>query len=237
MKSSISYPIYSDPDFVEKYARALENNAWNAYYERPATMSLLPELDKKKVLDAGSGPGVVSELMTWQGAIVTSIDYSEEMIRRVTERLGDKAEAFVFDMNHRFSLFMDSVFDVIYCSLVIHYIDDLELLFSEFSRILKPEGLLIFSTDHPENPDFKDRPVTEKRLNEVPWGGYNIKMQVIERPWEEIISALTDNHFVTEIVLEPKPTEDCRIHFPREYDYLKNNPHFICVRVKNLKSE
>ena len=41
---------------AEAYASVVDTKPHNAYYERPATLSLLPEVRRKRVLDA-SAPG------------------------------------------------------------------------------------------------------------------------------------------------------------------------------------
>jgi ubiquinone/menaquinone biosynthesis C-methylase UbiE len=233
---SISYSIYSDADFVDRYAGNILDNPWNACYERPSTLSLLPDIHDKKLLDAGCGPGVTTEILVNKGATVTAVDYSPPMIEKARKRVGGKAEISLVDLNDGLGLFPDDEFDIIFSSLTIHYIDDLNMLFSEFSRVLKQDGLLVFSTDHPENPDFLENPVTEKRLNNVPWSNYGINMQVYERPWEDIITALKDHNFEIEKVMDATPTEECSIKYPKEYEYLRSNPHFICVRAKNTKT-
>jgi ubiquinone/menaquinone biosynthesis C-methylase UbiE len=43
------------------YAAVIDTKPHNAYYERPATLSLMPEVKGKRVLDAGCGTGVYSE--------------------------------------------------------------------------------------------------------------------------------------------------------------------------------
>jgi ubiquinone/menaquinone biosynthesis C-methylase UbiE len=43
------------------YAAVIDTKRHNAYYERPATLSLMPEVKGKRVLDAGCGTGVYSE--------------------------------------------------------------------------------------------------------------------------------------------------------------------------------
>lgn len=229
---SIAHSVYTNSEFVNQYATNIIDNAWNAYYERPATLSLLPNVVNKTVLDAGCGPGIVSEILIKRGATVTSIDYSSVMVKKTKERLGHDNRIFVHDLNDELEMFSDNEFDIIYSSLTIHYIDNLDKLFSEFSRVLKSNGTFIFSTDHPENPDFTADPITEKRLNEVPWGGYKIKMPVIERPWKDILSALENNGFEVDTTLTPQPTEECRVKYPHEYEVLSSSKHFICVRVK-----
>jgi len=40
-----------------KYAETVDAKPWNAFYERPAVISLLPSLTNANVLDAGCGSG------------------------------------------------------------------------------------------------------------------------------------------------------------------------------------
>jgi 2-polyprenyl-3-methyl-5-hydroxy-6-metoxy-1,4-benzoquinol methylase len=44
-------------ELAESYAALVDTKPHNALYERPATLSLLPEVRGKRVLDAGCGPG------------------------------------------------------------------------------------------------------------------------------------------------------------------------------------
>ena len=53
---------------AEAYASVVDTKPHNAYYERPATLSLLPNVNGKRVLDAGCGPGVYSEWLIERGA-------------------------------------------------------------------------------------------------------------------------------------------------------------------------
>jgi len=49
---------------AERYAVLVDTKPENAYYERPATLSLLRDMRGKRVLDAGCGPGSYAE---WPG--------------------------------------------------------------------------------------------------------------------------------------------------------------------------
>ena len=40
---------------AERYAAGIDERPWNALYERPATLALLPTVAGKDVLDAGCG--------------------------------------------------------------------------------------------------------------------------------------------------------------------------------------
>ena len=51
-------------------------------------------------------------------------------------------EADVTDLRE---VFADMSFDVVLCSLVLHYITDLTAAFSECARVLRREGLRLFN--------------------------------------------------------------------------------------------
>ena len=74
--------IYDNATFFEGYRnlREKENNA-NNLFEIPALLSLLPELDGKKVLDLGCGFGDHCRLFAEMGAEkVIGIDISSKML-------------------------------------------------------------------------------------------------------------------------------------------------------------
>ena len=52
------------------YANSNVNSIFNACYERPAMLSLLPEVEGKNILDAGCGPGNLAQQLVQQGASV-----------------------------------------------------------------------------------------------------------------------------------------------------------------------
>jgi SAM-dependent methyltransferase len=234
----LSSEIYANAAFAQQYAQNIIDNAWNAYYERPASLGLLPaDLQGKTILDAGCGPGITTAYFIDKGALVTGIDYSEEMLSIACARTEGKATLLRHDLNQELRMFEDSSFDIIYCSLVIHYIDDLNILFKEFSRVLRPGGILVFSTDHPEAPHIKNNPVAGREIKSFFWNGYGINMPVYMRPWPHITESLEKNRFIIDKTITPVPTEECRLKFPVEYARLVSNPNFICIRAINRKGK
>jgi hypothetical protein len=72
--TSLSAEIYGDVSFARKYAQNIVDNAWNACYERPASLSLVPaDLQDKSVLDAGCGPGITTAFFLQQGALLQAL--------------------------------------------------------------------------------------------------------------------------------------------------------------------
>ena len=71
-------PMYTN--HASDYDKAITNNIFNAHLERPSMLAMLPELKGKKILDLGCGPGAYADYFISQGATVTAIDVSPEMI-------------------------------------------------------------------------------------------------------------------------------------------------------------
>ena len=74
------------------YSTRTPTKPHSAYYERPATLSLLGDVAGKRVLDAGCGPGVYAEELVARGAEVVGFDASGRMVELAKERLRGRAE-------------------------------------------------------------------------------------------------------------------------------------------------
>ncbi len=69
-----------------------ETKPHNALYERPATLSLLPDVEGLRVLDAGCGPGIYAQILSDNGAKVVGFDRSPKMVDRASDRVGDRVQ-------------------------------------------------------------------------------------------------------------------------------------------------
>jgi len=221
---------------AERYAALVDSKPENAYYERPATLSLLPDVKGKRVLDAGCGPGSYSEWLVAHGAEVVAIDVSPKMVQLAKQRLGTRAEVRQADLSKPLDFLEDESFDLVLCPLVLDYIKDWESVFTEFHRILRESGLLIFSVGHP----FMEFVLRSRRnyfateLVETDWTGFDIcvRMSSYRRPLSAMISPLARAGFVVEQIIEPRPTEECKHKDLEAYEKLSKQPGFLCARTR-----
>jgi SAM-dependent methyltransferase len=151
---------------AEAYAERIETKPHNAYYERPATLSLLPDVRGKSVLDAGCGPGVYAEWLIDNGAQVVALDVSEKMVSLAKLRLGGRAVVLQADLDKPLPFPQDAgLFDLVLCPLVLAYLRDLRGVFGEFYRVLRRPGSLVFSVDHPFSEYLYSKCQNYSRLN------------------------------------------------------------------------
>ena len=113
--------------------------------EMPAVLGLLEDVKGKKILDLGCGSGIYAKLLTKKGAIVKGFDISPEMIR-IAKQENPNLDLKVGTAD---KIPFNEKFDIVLASLVVHYIKDWSKMFKEIRRVLKDEGILIFSTGNP----------------------------------------------------------------------------------------
>ncbi len=215
-----------------------EGSPYNAYYERPAMMRALPaQLKGKKVLDAGCSAGWYSSQLLHQGAEVTGIDVSPEMVKAAKQRLGEEATFLCHDLQETLPFKNDS-FDVIVSSLTLHYLKDWTYTFKEFNRILKAGGTLLYSVHHPfmDYTKFKCENYFKTQFLSDTWNKPNITIDVsfYRRPMQSIVNETT-KFFKLDKLIEPQPHEKMREVNEKSYHYLMTSPHFLIVKATSKK--
>ncbi|MCA9683339.1 MAG: class I SAM-dependent methyltransferase [Myxococcales bacterium] len=229
-------------EFADRYAEIAATKPHNAYYERPATLSLLPTLAGKRVLDAGCGPGFYAEAILEQDpASLVCVDVTPRMVELTRARVGERALVLPADLEQPLD-FDDGSFDVVVCPLVLDYIEDWGGFFIEVHRVLAAGGTFVYSHGHP----MADYQLVKERCNPesiyfeterfaLEWKGFGPPYPRIEsfrRSLTAMIEPLIGAGLVMERVLEPKPTEDFRRAAPEGYAYLMRQPVFLCVRAR-----
>lgn len=220
---------------ADRYAERIDTKPHNAYYDRPAVISLWQDLDGRDVLDAGCGPGVYAEELVRRGARVIAGDISQRMRELAAERLGNTARVVELDLSAHLP-FEDAAFDVVNAPLCLDYIRDWDHAFAEFSRVLKRGGYVVMSAMH---PSFDAEYYRTERYFEIeavsgPWSGFGERfiMNSYRRPLAEFINAPLRAGLVLDKLLEPLPTEEFRNADPRHYAELTHRPAFLMMRLR-----
>jgi ubiquinone/menaquinone biosynthesis C-methylase UbiE len=221
---------------ADVYASQLATRPYNAYYERPALLALLPPLPGLDILDIGCGPGLYAEHLLMEGAAsITALDVSPRMAELASERLaGRPAEVRVADVSEGLPFLEDEAIDLAIAPLMIHYLRHLETAFTEINRVLKPGGRFVFSTHHPlaEYPvDSTSGIYFDTEPVEQVWDELG-SVRFFRRPLSDITESLAHSGFVIERLIEPRPTEAFRAASPRGYERLLRTPTFLLLRAR-----
>ena len=129
-------------------AAALQERVRNELLGRLDDFPLAP----KSILDLGAGTGHSSRALKrrYPAAIVVAVDIAPGMLEKAREqsrwlRRFERVRADAYSLP-----FADGSFDLIFSSLMLQWCDDLDAVFAEIARVLKPGGALIFSTFGPD---------------------------------------------------------------------------------------
>lgn len=139
------------------FGRAAPNYAAVAALQREVEARLLEQLDylddrqPARILDLGSGPGRAAGAMKkrWPKAEVLAVDAALPMLREVPRhtRFWRPVKRVCADVTAL--PLADQCADVLFSSLCLQWVEDLPAVLAEFRRVLRPEGLLLFSTFGP----------------------------------------------------------------------------------------
>lgn len=216
---------------AQEYEREAATGAYNALYDRPATLELLGGVQGLDVLDAGCGPGLYAAELVQRGAKVTGIDGSPQMIELARARIGTRAALRVHDLATPLNWVPDASFDAIVMALVVHHIDDRVALFREMHRVLRPGGHVVFSTHHPTTDwlrlggsYFDIEPVEE-----VWQGDWDVRYWRL--PLTATCAEVYEAGFLIERIVEPQPSLELARRFPEEHSKLAERPGFIMFRL------
>lgn len=219
---------------ADQYAARVDATPQNAYYERPAMLSLLPPLAGTRVLDVGCGSGWYAEYLLAQGAAVTAFDVTSRFVELTRARVGSQARVLQADLAEPLHFATEATFDIVLCPLVLHYIRDWTAVFREFHRVLRPDGCLLFSTHHPfmDWQEFQREDYFATELLTDEWDVGTVTFY--RRPLSAMIAALAEAGFWVERLVEPQPTEEYRQAKPGWYEKLMRCPWFLIIRARRM---
>ncbi|HEX2721564.1 MAG TPA: methyltransferase domain-containing protein [Gemmatimonadaceae bacterium] len=222
-----------------KYAAHVDSAPYNALYERPAMLELLPPIIGARILDAGCGPGWYAEQLLARGAQVDGVDASAAMVEHARGRLlgawprldESRWTLQVADLSAALP-FGDGIFDGIVSPLVLHYMHDWRPTLREMYRVLVPGGWLLFSTHHPAADAARigtsNYLATEHVRDRWDWVG---EVEFYRRSLTEIVDSVIESGFVIGRLVEPLPTEEFLAQKPEASARIKSQPEFLIIKA------
>ena len=123
-----------------------EYDAHISSFARKALAELGPSRERT-LLDLGCGDGADSILFAKRGFRVTSLDFSDEALHKLSARAADVGLQNITNVRHDFSRplpFTNRSFDVVFAHLSLHYFDHAitAATFAEIRRVLVSGGIL-----------------------------------------------------------------------------------------------
>lgn len=241
--------IYDKKEFFNGYQNMREQqiNA-NNLIEKPQMQEMLPkDVSGMTILDLGCGAGGLSKMLSDAGAkYVLGTDISKNMINEANKiAVKGKLEFKVMAMEE-----IDQIhkkFDMVVSSLAFHYVKDFEKMIKDISNLLKPNGLLVFSQEHPmrvcrvyTNEQSKQIDIDGKHYFLISdyqnmgkrvynWNGTNVEKY--HRTIEYIINTLSNSNLHIEHIMPSYATKKA-IKLVDKYKYQADLPYYLYIRAK-----
>jgi SAM-dependent methyltransferase len=179
-----------------------------------ADLKLLGPVDGKRVLDLGCGAGHNAIALARQGAKVIAVDESAEQVaaaREACEREGVKVELHHAPLAELAFVRADTI-DACFSAYGLAGVSDLDRVFRQVHRVLRPEQPLAFSLPHPAfavvDPGGAD-PMQIRRSYFDPapvgWSANTAATPDRSRTLQALATSLFRANFRLETVLEPEP--------------------------------
>ena len=151
-----------------------------------------------------------------QGAIAIGVDFSSEQLafaRRLCDRENVKVELHQGDLADLAFVRAESI-DLAFSSYSFGYVEDLNRVFRQVHRVLKPNAPLVFSLphpaydmiddDHPEHPQLVRRSYFDRSPIDYEWNG--ITFTDYHHTISDLYMGLVRASYRVDILLEPEPT-------------------------------
>jgi malonyl-CoA O-methyltransferase len=134
----------------KKVAKGYEESAWLSQEIAMRMMERLDviKLNPKNIIDVGASTGFTSRLLEkrYPKANLFVCDLAEAMVKNARERARWWTKQRFICANALKLPFKNQSMDLLFANLLLHWCFPLTTVFQEWHRVLKPGGLLVFST-------------------------------------------------------------------------------------------
>ncbi len=231
---SVPDAVGPDPQydvFADEFLEHARSGLFNAYYDRPACLSLLGDVEGTTVLDAACGPGLYAEELVVRGAQVIGFDQSPRMVELARQRV-PTGQFRTHDLDDPLDWLADQSVGTVLFALALEYVDDRARALRELRRVLRPGGALVLSRQHPTGDWLRHGGnYFRARVIEETWSrGWHVRYWLA--PLEQTCEELHAAGFLIERLLEPRPVAAAADIDPEKYDHLTREPTgFLAIRA------
>jgi SAM-dependent methyltransferase len=235
MTDSVDDMVGREPEydrFAEEFLEHATDGFYNAHYDRPACLALLGDVAGKLVLDAGCGPGLYAAELIGRGARVVGFDISPRMVAICRDRVGT-GDFRVHALGEPIDWLPDGSVDLVLCALAIEHVDDRVTALRELRRVLRPDGAVVVSWQHPMGSWLRHGgSYFEPRVIRETWSkGWSVSYWIV--PLETICEEIFAAGFLIERLLEPRPSVGAAAINPADYERLAREPRgFLALRLR-----
>lgn len=217
--------------FADEYLDHAHDGLFNAHYDRPACLGLLGDVAGSTVLDAACGPGLYADELSMRGARVIGFDQSPRMTELARQRV-PTGQFRTHDLADPLEWLDDNCVDAVLFALALEYVDDRTAALREFRRVLRPDGALVLSRQHPTGDWLRHGgDYFEARVIDETWSrGWHVRYWL--SPLEQTCEELHKAGFLIERLLEPRPTARAADIDHEKYKRLNRTPTgFLAIRA------
>lgn len=132
-----------------------EGDPLHERYIDPIIFEFLGKLKNGAILDAGCGNGYLFKKLEKYADRIIGIDSSKELLKFAKKKISRYKKSVIRHANLLKKLPLETAsFDAVIANMVLQYLPILETFVTESSRVLKPQGMLIVTVDHPAHTLF-----------------------------------------------------------------------------------
>lgn len=233
-------------ELAEYYHKLRKQDSSVKFYkeilETPFLLKLSENVRNKNVLDLGCGPGIHAKLLTKRGAKVTGIDNSKVSIN-LARIESPKSKFIIGDIENL--PFKSNNFDMVFSSMVIDHLKDWNKVLNEVNRVLKKNGIFVFSIYNPvrgalNKTKWKGREfrIIENYFDEgiifTDWKGDKKKFTVSHhhKTYGTVIKSLVKHGFEIIDYEDCKPPKSAKKKYPKKYKESIDLPNFCVWKVR-----
>ncbi len=218
-------------DIAAWYDKSITQNTLIHDLVMPPLFEIMGDIRGQTICDLACGQGLLSRHLAQQGAKVTAIDISANLLE-IAQRYEDIQPLgidYVLEDAQSLARLVDATFDGVICNMSLMDIENIHSTFLSVARILRPQGWFIFSITHPcfqgpastrvTNPDGTFRSIVSDYFTERYWlsdnpDGVRGKVGAYHRTVSTYLNNVLAAGFTLERFVEPQAESEIAERLP-----------------------